>query len=85
MPPHCCTYYGDEELLEKYFGSTNGAGIFHNSCQYTEKCCTEAQCRINTDVEKWVFSGAGQIENWSTGRTAGLQAVDGMREVMRAK
>lgn len=38
MPPHCCAYYGDEELLEKYFGSTKGAGVLHNGSQYTEKC-----------------------------------------------
>ena len=82
MPPHCCTYYGDEESLEEHFGGTKGTGELHDGGQDTNKCRTEAQCGIYTNVEERVLFGARQMDGWRIPR---LQTVDSMREMIGAK
>ena len=82
MPPHCRTYYGDEQSHEEHFRGTKSTGILHDSGQDSNKCCSEAQCGINPDVEEWVFSGARQLDGRRIQR---LQTVDSMREMVGAK
>jgi len=84
MPPHRRPHHGNEELLEEYSGGPKGTGVLRDGRQDTDKCRTEAQCGINTNIEERVLFGTGQahVRQWSI---KGLQAVDSMREVMRAR